>query len=158
LRAARFPKIGTLMDAAKVEVLAFTAFPRQHWSKTWSTNPLERVNKEPGLPRRSADRRSQAGRFPRADTWPDGETDPHGKDRRDLLPHARYSSEFNPGLAGDGRCVMPRLRRRLVALGIALPPLFLSAYLGWSIADEPLVYLNTGRRARASPCGWPRKR
>jgi transposase-like protein len=44
--AARFPKIGPLMDQAKAEVLAFTAFPRAHWSKIWSTNPLERVNKE----------------------------------------------------------------------------------------------------------------
>jgi len=34
------------MDAAKTEVLAFTAFPRAHWQKIWSTNPLERVNKE----------------------------------------------------------------------------------------------------------------
>ena len=44
--AGRFPKIGTLMDNAKTEVLAFTAFPRPHWPKIWSTNPLERVNKE----------------------------------------------------------------------------------------------------------------
>ena len=42
----RFPKIATLMDDAKTEVLAFTAFPRAHWTKTWSTNPLERLNKE----------------------------------------------------------------------------------------------------------------
>ena len=41
-----FPKIGPLMDDAKTEVLAFTAFPRSHWPKVWSTNPLERVNKE----------------------------------------------------------------------------------------------------------------
>lgn len=34
------------MDEAKAEVLAFAAFPRAHWSKIWSTNPLERVNKE----------------------------------------------------------------------------------------------------------------
>ena len=34
------------MDEAKTEVLAFTAFPRSHWPKVWSTNPLERVNKE----------------------------------------------------------------------------------------------------------------
>ena len=34
------------MDEAKTEVLAFTAFPRAHWQKIWSTNPLERVNKE----------------------------------------------------------------------------------------------------------------
>jgi putative transposase len=44
--AAAFPKIGPLMDTAKAEVLAFTAFPRNHWPKVWSTNPLERVNKE----------------------------------------------------------------------------------------------------------------
>lgn len=34
------------MDDAKTEVLAFTSFPRAHWRKIWSTNPLERVNKE----------------------------------------------------------------------------------------------------------------
>ena len=42
----RFPKIGPLMDGAETEVLAFTGFPKAHWSKVWSTNPLERVNKE----------------------------------------------------------------------------------------------------------------
>jgi putative transposase len=42
----RFPKIGPLMDDAKAEVLAFSTFPRSHWSKVWSTNPLERLNKE----------------------------------------------------------------------------------------------------------------
>ena len=44
--AAGFPRIAPLMDEAKAEVLAFTAFPRPHWAKVWSTNPLERVNKE----------------------------------------------------------------------------------------------------------------
>ena len=44
--AASFPKIGPLMDEAKTEVLAFTAFPKAHWQKVWSTNPLERINKE----------------------------------------------------------------------------------------------------------------
>jgi putative transposase len=42
----RFPKIATLMDDTKAEVLAFAAFPRAHWTKIWSTNPLERLNKE----------------------------------------------------------------------------------------------------------------
>ena len=27
-------------------MLAFTAFPRAYWRKTWSNNPLERLNKE----------------------------------------------------------------------------------------------------------------
>ena len=44
--AGSFPKIGPLMDDAKAEVLAFTAFPKAHWQKIWSTNPLERINKE----------------------------------------------------------------------------------------------------------------
>ena len=44
--AARFPKIAPLMDGAKTEVLAFATYPRAHWTKIWSTNPLERVNKE----------------------------------------------------------------------------------------------------------------
>jgi hypothetical protein len=41
--AGMLPKIGPLMDDAKVEVLAFTAFPRPHWQKVWSTNPLDTV-------------------------------------------------------------------------------------------------------------------
>jgi len=44
--AAIAPKAGTLMDDAKAEVLAFSAFPNAHWVKIWSNNPLERVNKE----------------------------------------------------------------------------------------------------------------
>ena len=44
--AARWPKTGPLMDTAKAEVLAFAAFPRAHWRKIWSTNPIERINKE----------------------------------------------------------------------------------------------------------------
>ena len=42
----RYPKMGELMDTAKVEVLAFAAFPRARWLKIWPTNPLERLNKE----------------------------------------------------------------------------------------------------------------
>jgi putative transposase len=34
-----------LREAAN-DVCAFTAFPVAHWKKVWSTNPLERVNKE----------------------------------------------------------------------------------------------------------------
>jgi putative transposase len=43
---ARFPRVIELMDDAKAEVLSFAAFPRAHWVKIWSTNPLERINKE----------------------------------------------------------------------------------------------------------------
>ena len=44
--ADRFPKAAELMNATKTDVLAFTAFPREHWRQIWSNNPLERLNKE----------------------------------------------------------------------------------------------------------------
>jgi|CXWK01.1.fsa_nt_gi putative transposase len=42
----RFPKAATSMADARTDVLAFAAFPRSHWRKIWSNNPLERLNKE----------------------------------------------------------------------------------------------------------------
>jgi putative transposase len=42
------PKIAGLLDAAEDDVLAFYAFPAEHWSKLRSTNPLERFNREIG--------------------------------------------------------------------------------------------------------------
>ncbi|HEX3566309.1 MAG TPA: IS256 family transposase [Acidimicrobiales bacterium] len=42
----RFGKAAALLREAKEEVLAFTAFPSEHWRQIWSTNPLERLNKE----------------------------------------------------------------------------------------------------------------
>jgi transposase-like protein len=44
--AERFPKAAELMNEAREDVLAFRHFPPQHWKKVWSTNLLERVNKE----------------------------------------------------------------------------------------------------------------
>jgi putative transposase len=42
----QLPKVeGMLRDAAD-DLLAFTGFPPGHWKKIWSTNPLERLNKE----------------------------------------------------------------------------------------------------------------
>jgi transposase-like protein len=42
------PKVCALLEAAEEDLLAFYAFPREHWAKLRSTNPLERVNKEIG--------------------------------------------------------------------------------------------------------------
>jgi transposase-like protein len=42
----RWPKLGTLMDEAEADVLAYLSFPAQHRVKLHSTNPLERLNKE----------------------------------------------------------------------------------------------------------------
>lgn len=44
--ADSFPKVAGMMTDAKPDVLAFLGFPRAHWQKTWSNNPLERLNKE----------------------------------------------------------------------------------------------------------------
>jgi transposase-like protein len=44
--AGSFPKVAAMMNEAKADVLAFTAFPRAHWQKIWSNNPIERLNKE----------------------------------------------------------------------------------------------------------------
>jgi putative transposase len=49
--ASRFPDVATALLHAEDDLLAYTAFPRAHWRRIWSTNPLERVNKE--LKRRS---------------------------------------------------------------------------------------------------------
>ena len=42
----RFPKAAASMRTARTDVLAFAPFPRSHWRKIWSNNPLERLNKE----------------------------------------------------------------------------------------------------------------
>jgi putative transposase len=42
----RFPRLSELMEEAEEDVLAYAAFPREHWQKIWSNNPLDRVNKE----------------------------------------------------------------------------------------------------------------
>jgi len=46
LLADKFPKAADSLRATRADVLAFTAFPPAHWRKTWSNNPLERLNKE----------------------------------------------------------------------------------------------------------------
>ena len=40
------PAAAHLLEDAREDLLAFTEFPSQHWQQIWSTNPLERVNKE----------------------------------------------------------------------------------------------------------------
>jgi putative transposase len=42
----RFGRLSELMEEAEEDVLAYGAFPREHWQKIWSNNPLERLNKE----------------------------------------------------------------------------------------------------------------
>ncbi len=42
----RFARLSELMEEAEEDVLAYAAFPGEHWQKIWSNNPLERLNKE----------------------------------------------------------------------------------------------------------------
>jgi putative transposase len=44
--AKQFPKAVPVMEAARDDVLALLHCPQEHWRKIWSTNPLERLNKE----------------------------------------------------------------------------------------------------------------
>ena len=42
----RFPRLAAMMDTAEDDVLAYMAFPKGHWTKIHTTNPLERLNAE----------------------------------------------------------------------------------------------------------------
>lgn len=44
--ATRYPAVSGMLLGAEDDVIAHMAFPREHWTKIASTNPLERVNKE----------------------------------------------------------------------------------------------------------------
>ena len=49
---AKFPQAVALLEEAEEEIFTFYDFPAEHWRQIYSTNPLERLNKE--LKRRSA--------------------------------------------------------------------------------------------------------
>jgi putative transposase len=42
----QFPKVDAMLRDAGPDITAFADFPVPHWKKIWSTNPLERLNKE----------------------------------------------------------------------------------------------------------------
>ena len=43
---ARWPKAAELLAQAEDDILAYMAFPPEHWTRIYSTNPLERLNRE----------------------------------------------------------------------------------------------------------------
>ena len=44
--AGKLPEVAEHLDAARADVLAFAAFPKEVWRQIWSNNPNERLNKE----------------------------------------------------------------------------------------------------------------
>jgi putative transposase len=44
--AGQFPAVAQMLLDAKADLTAFADFPDSHWRKIWSTNPLERLNRE----------------------------------------------------------------------------------------------------------------
>ena len=44
--AGQFPAVTQMLLEAKAALTAFSDFPHPHWRKIWSTNPLERLNRE----------------------------------------------------------------------------------------------------------------
>jgi transposase-like protein len=42
----KFPKVEAMLLDAADDVTAFAAFPVEHWRNIWSTNGLERDNRE----------------------------------------------------------------------------------------------------------------
>ena len=90
----RWPQAARVLAAAEHDVLAYMAFPAEHWTRIYSTNPLERLNREikrrtdvvgvfpdeaaggaPGRGRADGTRRRVGGRAPAVQSGVDAQAD-----------------------------------------------------------------------------------
>jgi putative transposase len=109
----QFPDIVAMLADARDDLLAFAAFPLEHWRKIWSTNPLERLHRE--IKRRcdvvgvfpndaAIDRLVTAVIVEQHDEW--------------AVAERRYLSETSMARLRDGEPELPapaRTRRRLAS-------------------------------------------
>ena len=100
--SGKLPAVAEHLDAARVDILAFTSFPKDVWTQIWSNNPAERLNKE--IRRRT----DAVGIFPNRDAIVRlvgavlaEQTDEWAEGRRylglDLLARCRLTPVTDPG-------------------------------------------------------------
>ncbi|WP_299170033.1 IS256 family transposase [uncultured Arthrobacter sp.] len=102
----KLPKVFAHLDAARADILAFTAFPKDVWQQIWSNNPNERLNKE--IRRRT----DVVGIFPNRDAIT----------RLVGAVLAEQSDEWAEGRRYFGLEVLARCRLTTVDSGIAAHP------------------------------------